>query len=465
MNSLEEKFTSVIIDRLGFKKANIKEYRAKMKDTLEGQCPFNADEQGCIAGLIEKTLSDPMQKNLAADINAQEYQQLAEDPHKLLVKIVKDLDAVVFEPIVDHISALVNKAAGRDVIVKENGIRVAHDHNAAAMLNNGRRISSSREAEFLIMHEGIKAKRISIDEYETWDALSKIHNGLTTGLSESAQTIKFILNQLGDLSERNIKDLTRLITVNGKNFIKRLASQPLDPGASFRKFITTTDSSKKEATNIAESLDSDSYNSDIIGLTDRSLGVQKDKLSEFIALYKDELAQDILEKENMLKKINDSIENLVKEQKATKSNLEKTLNDRIEECRELIKGMPQYPMIVLSGHTELAAQMLAKQTIEKLKEHKAIIETRLEFFKMQRVGVLEYIKRKKDKTVFRCPAAYSTTTINNNGKQQKTNIVEACYKLVSERFLKAFQLSSKQLVMSKGSNEQIPSKRISTQES
>lgn len=442
-NTLEEKFTSVIIRQLNFKKADMAEYHQDRANVLKG-CPINSEKQGCISAVIQQELAETIQRELAkTDSYAQKYQNLANDPHKLLIQIFKDLNNVVFEPILDQIATIINKAAGEDKIVKENGIRVAKGHNAKAMIHNGKRIESSYNAESLVIMEGRRQGNIDKQDHEKWNALAKIDGGIATGLKESVQTIKFILSSFGEVTKDNMQKLFNLINKNGKNFIKRLASQPSDPGAKFVDFIAKANSENPKANTLLEMISNFSYSNDIIGLTNNSIGIKPEELEKFITSYKEYLVNDIQEAESLMIEKQNAIETLSIHLRELEAKISKPHERRVRECALMMMLAP--PQLANFGLKDIKSpEKLAEITLEILQNQYAQTKAELEYCKMEKAGIKTYIRKKKSDLVFRCPAANARVDANNEDKKgRKISIVEAFYKLISERFIKTLELANK----------------------
>lgn len=442
--TMEVKFTEKIIDELGFEKADMSHYKEQMRDTLKGSCPIDHQKQACLAALIQRDIAEPIGKQLArVSSDANRYSHLANEPHKLLVAIIKDLENEVLEPALDHIGQILNKAAGEKIIIKENGQRVCLGHNAAAMLLEGKRIETSRDAECFVIDEGLEEERIDVNDYQLWASFSTIYDGLTTGLAESGLTLKFILDNFKNLPQESLKTLSDVIRENGKNFIQSLSSQPLDPGAKFRDFITTN-IKNNPIKNIAAQVENCSYDNRIIGLTNNSIGIINEKLEEFINLFKTNSKKEIEEHQQVLKTTNENLEKLDKELSELKA-LQESPERLREKCRQSVQASITYPVLLQRGLVDAVVQKTFEQTIIRMPLKLSLLEKQINYLQMQKVGVEDYLKRKNEKIVYKCPAAYSRIKFfdETTNKEKQVSIVEACYKLVSEKFIAALSLNER----------------------
>lgn len=444
--SIVEKFSTKIVEDLDCPKADMKQYRKEMRGTLEGNT-LNSNSQGCIAAVIQQELEESIQRELAkTNEYATRYKELANEPHKLLVKIVEDLNKEIFEKILDQIGSILNTAYGKEIITKKNGIRTATKDcpNKDAMLNkNGRRRESAYMAEAQIIDWGKDLNRINEQDSERWKILAKIDGGITTGLKESVQTVKFILEDFGGVSKANLDNLIRSIKENGLSFIKKLSHQPSDPGAKFIEFITKLNSPGQPAHSLTEMITNTSFDKKILSLTDKSIGIREDKLNQFIKSYPQIIAKEIKTAEAVVKDKRQVIKKLAPEVTKLEQEINKSDEERLSDCREIIKTIPEnYQQLKKQGLLEIAAKQLANKSLEIIRHKHIESKSILKFAKLELSQAQDYIERNQDKTLYKCPAAYSTVAATkDDGSVKRISTIEAFYKLVADRFTKTLELA------------------------
>lgn len=282
MGTIEANFAQRINESCGYKRADMAELKQQLKElkVKKSTCPFHC--QADIAGqidFIEEVASDTV-KGLfrQQDQIAKNLEHLKSDPKELMIEILKLAKAALNRNLTVYVNTATDLliATRNNFDFKNKTLDKAIDH-----------ISH--------LHE---EKKLSGEQYGFLKNTFLLIGGINTAITQTGLTISKILD-----SKESKKPL---LEKAGLNFIKQLASMPVDIFFIFDKLIRLESSQKPVnlGTGLLEwEINNTPYSYNVVKLTTNKMGIEEKKLNQFINLFNRSY-------EETLKKVKENIKNL-----------------------------------------------------------------------------------------------------------------------------------------------------------